>query len=84
MSGKESEPMTGPETMPPSPAYREAQTRFHEVMAHARGPWKGRLRQACRAVQSYAPEIRAWLAQDDPDLRRAMGLSERPAQRRLL
>jgi hypothetical protein len=76
--------MTGPETMPPSPAYREAQTRFHEAMGRARGPWRGRLRQACRAVQSYAPEIREWLAADDVDLRAMMGLGERPAQRRLL
>ena len=76
--------MTARMDLPPSPAYREAQTRFHEAMARARGPWKDRLRQACRAVQKYAPEIRAWLAADDVDLRAMMGLSERPAQRRLL
>ena len=75
--------MTGPETMPPSPAYREAQTRFHQAMGRARGPWKERLRQACRAVQSYAPKIREWLAADDVDLRAMMGLAERRPERSL-
>jgi len=75
--------MTARMDLPPSPAYREAQTRFHEAMGRARGPWRGRLRQACRAVQLYAPEIREWLAADDVDLRAMMGLAERRPERRL-
>ena len=75
--------MTGPETMPPSPAYREALTCWCRVMAYARGSWEERLRQACRAVQRYAPEIREWLAGDDVDLRAMMGLAERRPERSL-
>ena len=68
----------------PSPVQVEARNHFEHIMLHGRGRRKDRLRQACRAVQRYTPEVRAWLAGDDPDLRAMMGLGERPAQRRLL
>ena len=61
----------------------EAQDCFAKALLRARGPWRDRVRQACRAVQLYAPEIREWLAADDVDLRAMMGLAERRPERSL-